>query len=52
MTSEHGHRWRLVYIGAWGEWRPECECGWTGSYWRQEDDARTEALAHTREARA
>lgn len=31
---------------AWNEWRAECDCGWTGSYWREPGSAIREARKH------
>lgn len=31
------------------EWRPQCTCGWTGSYWPDKRNAEVEAEAHEEE---
>jgi hypothetical protein len=30
----------------WNEWRPECQCGWVGSYWTLQVSAQAEADKH------
>lgn len=40
------HKTRVLYQRGWFEWRPECSCGWVGSYWKSEARAALEAEGH------
>ena len=40
------HRTTVTYQRGWGEWRPECTCGWVGSYWSGNGMADIEAGDH------
>ena len=44
------HTTRVVWQAGWREWRPECSCGWIGSYWQIERLAHREANRHRQEA--
>lgn len=46
------HRTDVLYFAGYAEWRPECSCGWTGSYWIGRTLALSEADAHRHEATA
>lgn len=38
-------RWQFAF----SEWRPECsDCGWIGSYWKDDEDAEAEGRRHVR----
>lgn len=40
------HRTLVQFISGWGEYRPQCSCGWVGSYWLDPLSADTEAEQH------
>lgn len=40
------HVAEVKFMAAWQEWRPECVCGWTGSYHRRQDLAEKAAAWH------
>ena len=42
MTHDVTVRW----MNAQQEWRPECTCGWTGSYWSKLAEATSESNRH------
>lgn len=46
VSSDAEHETRAQYIRGWGEWRPECKCGWVGSYLKTEHEAHQEAQRH------
>lgn len=45
------HKTSVHFMAAWREYRPECTCGWVGSYWSIPADAGAEAERHRKENR-
>ena len=44
------HVTTVKHFPGYDEYRPECKCGWVGSYWTIDDNAYAEASRHVREA--
>jgi hypothetical protein len=40
------HKTEVKYMATYAEWRPECACGWVGSYMKSRMSAAREAAEH------
>ena len=41
------HDVTITFHRGWSEYRPDCSCGWVGSYWESAGQAKAEASTHS-----